>query len=133
MNYRWWLRLEGGAELAMACWLFSRLGASWLLFAVLFLVPDASMLGYLAGTYIGAWCYNIAHNYLLPLALVVAGVVLGGHWVVAVAIIWCAHISFDRMLGYGLKSAESFQSTHLGRIGRSKHAGGESDYPESLV
>ena len=32
--------------------------------------------------------------------------------------IWCAHIGFDRALGYGLKSAAGFEFTHLGRIGR---------------
>lgn len=34
------------------------------------------------------------------------------------ATIWCAHIGFDRALGYGLKYAEGFGFTHLGRIGR---------------
>jgi hypothetical protein len=37
---------------------------------------------------------------------------------VAVALIWAAHIQFDRMLGYGLKYASGFGDTHLGRIGR---------------
>jgi hypothetical protein len=32
------------------------------------------------------------------------------------ALIWCAHIGFDRTLGYGLKYAEGFGYTHLGRL-----------------
>lgn len=28
------------------------------------------------------------------------------------------HSAFDRLLGYGLKYADSFQNTHLGRIGK---------------
>ena len=34
------------------------------------------------------------------------------------ALIWAAHIGFDRALGYGLKYPTSFGETHLGRIGR---------------
>jgi hypothetical protein len=30
---------------------------------------------------------------------------------------WCAHISFDRALGYGLKFAEAFKPTHIQRAG----------------
>ncbi|NIT59671.1 MAG: DUF4260 family protein, partial [Aliifodinibius sp.] len=33
-------------------------------------------------------------------------------------IIWCAHIGFDRVLGYGLKYSAGFGFTHLGFIGR---------------
>jgi hypothetical protein len=36
----------------------------------------------------------------------------------AVAFILCAQISFDRMLGYGLKFSDSFKTTHLGTLGR---------------
>jgi hypothetical protein len=32
-------------------------------------------------------------------------------------VIWCAHIGFDRALGYGLKYPGDFKMTHLGRIG----------------
>jgi hypothetical protein len=38
----------------------------------------------------------------------------------ALALIWLAHIGFDRMLGYGLKYQSGFGDTHLGRIGRTK-------------
>ena len=34
------------------------------------------------------------------------------------ALIWAAHIGFDRMLGYGLKYPTGFGDTHLGAIGR---------------
>ncbi len=34
------------------------------------------------------------------------------------ALIWFAHIGFDRMLGYGLKSVTSHRLTHLGLVGR---------------
>lgn len=38
----------------------------------------------------------------------------------ALALIWVAHIGFDRALGYGLKYASGFGDTHLGRIGRAR-------------
>jgi hypothetical protein len=38
---------------------------------------------------------------------------------VSIALIWFAHIGFDRALGYGLKYPSAFQNTHMGRIGKS--------------
>jgi hypothetical protein len=32
----------------------------------------------------------------------------------SIALIWVAHIGFDRALGYGLKYATAFKHTHLG-------------------
>ena len=37
---------------------------------------------------------------------------------ISLALIWAAHIGFDRMLGLGLKYEAGFTFTHLGRIGR---------------
>jgi hypothetical protein len=78
------------------------------------------MLGYLAGPRAGAWCYNILHTYFISLSLAATAFSLGHPMVLAVALIWCAHISFDRMVGYGLKSPVSFQTTHLGLIGQKR-------------
>ena len=61
---------------------------------------------------------NAAHVYVLPLALLVVGFVAGLPAAMAGALIWIAHIGFDRALGYGLKYATGFGDTHLGRIGR---------------
>jgi len=41
----------------------------WLLFALLFLVPDLAMVGYLANVRVGVVAYNAVHTYLGPLAL----------------------------------------------------------------
>lgn len=65
----------------------------------------------------GAWTYNTAHTYALPLLLVAFG------WLIQpallpIACIWLAHIGVDRALGYGLKSDAGFSMTHLGPIGR---------------
>lgn len=113
-----WLRIEGAAAFAAAVVAYVWLGGSWWLFAVLFLVPDLGMLGYLAGPRIGAGAYNLAHLTALPAVL--AGISLMLDWPVLlpVAAVWVAHIGFDRMLGYGLKLSTGFHDTHLGRIGR---------------
>lgn len=112
------LRLEGLAALAAAATLYAHAGASWRLFAVLFLVPDVGMLGYLAGPKVGAAAYNALHTYVGPFALAALGFGLASQTAVAVALVWAAHIGFDRALGYGLKFPTAFGDTHLGRVGR---------------
>ena len=113
---RHWLRIEGVAALVIAVLIFARLEYSWALFAILFLAPDVSFAGYLAGPRAGAAAYNLLHSHAGPLLL---GIVLlsTGHSL-AVPLIWVAHVGFDRALGYGLKYPTAFSHTHLGRIGR---------------
>jgi hypothetical protein len=112
------LRAEGFAVLALAVVLYWRGGFSWILFAVLFLVPDVSMLGYLINPRIGAVCYNAVHTYVGPLLLALIGLFANVPICIAIALIWAAHIGFDRLLGYGLKYPTAFTDTHFGRIGR---------------
>jgi hypothetical protein len=114
-----WQRLEGLAMLFLSTFAYWQMGGTVLLFGVLFLVPDLSMLGYTFGTRAGATAYNLFHNYAVPVALVIVGGWTNHETIMFVALIWIAHIGFDRMLGYGLKHPTSFQDTHLGRIGRS--------------
>ena len=66
----------------------------------------------------GAVVYNAAHSLVGPIALAIAGLLLPSLPALALALIWVAHIGFDRLLGYGLKYAAGFGFTHLGRIGR---------------
>jgi len=111
------LRLEGLVVLLASVAAYAQLGAGWGAFAMLFLVPDLSFLGYLAGARTGAAVYNLAHSYVGPVALLALGTLADLPVVLAIGLIWCAHIGFDRMLGYGLKYASGFAATHLGRIG----------------
>jgi hypothetical protein len=115
-SVRVWLRAEGLAVLAVALVLYARGGYSWRLFAVLFLAPDLSLAGYLAGARVGAAIYNTLHSYVGPLVL--AAVLLATGRPAALPLIWLAHIGFDRLLGYGLKYPSAFGDTHLGAIGR---------------
>jgi hypothetical protein len=99
--------------------LYRDLARGWLLFALLFLIPDVSMLGYMAGHRAGARVYNLFHTYTAPLLLAFYGYWLLNAIALSVALIWTAHIGFDRLLGYGLKLPSGFKDAHLGRIGMS--------------
>lgn len=112
------LQLEGAVVLVASVWAYREFGAGWILFAVLLLGPDVSMLGYLRGPATGAWVYNVAHTYLAPALLVALGLAGVFDWGMAVGLIWLAHIGMDRALGYGLKHPKGFRFTHLaGHVG----------------
>ena len=110
------LRIEELALLAATILLYQHLHFGWLLFAILFFAPDLFMLGYLINHHAGAALYNLGHTLFLPLALFAIALAL--HWTIApaIALIWIAHIAFDRLLGYGLKYPTHFKDTHLQRI-----------------
>jgi hypothetical protein len=110
------LQLEGGAFLLAACVVYQHLHGSWLCFALLFLVPDISMLGYLANKRIGSVTYNFAHTYTVPILLLLALWYFGQTSWFWLAVVWAAHVGFDRLLGYGLKYETAFKDTHLNRV-----------------
>jgi len=110
------LHLEGLAVLAGSLALYFDAGYGWLLLLVLFLAPDLSMLGYVAGPALGALTYDVVHTYTLPVALGVIGVLGETDTAIQVALIWLAHIGMDRMLGYGLKYPSAFKDSHLQRV-----------------
>jgi hypothetical protein len=112
------LRADGLAVALASIVAFSWSGASWWRFAASILVPDLSILFYLAGSRLGAASYNAAHVYLGPIALFIAAAALAAPTGAVLALIWSAHIGIDRALGFGLKYSDGFTSTHLGRIGR---------------
>ena len=100
------LHIEGAAVLVAACVFYQQAHGSWLWFGLLFLAPDFSMLGYVASKKVGA------APFLLLLILWLSGQTSYA-WL---ALIWLAHIGFDRMLGYGLKYETAFKDTHLQRV-----------------
>ena len=109
------LRGEGLAIAAVAAVLYARTGASWWLFAALWLVPDLSMLGYLASPCRGARVYNAFHTYIVPITLGLLAWLLHARGLVPFALIWINHIGVDRTLSYGLKYSTGFTWTHLGQ------------------
>ena len=117
-NVRMILRVEGLAIFAAATFMYHRLGFAWPTFFWFFLLPDLSLAGYLLGPRIGAIAYNLAHSYVGAIGLALLGVATPGSPALIAGLIWLAHIGFDRALGFGLKYAQGFGHTHLGRIGK---------------
>ena len=114
------LKLEELFLFGLALFLFSQLDYGWGWYALLFLTPDLSMVGYLANPRLGAWTYNLIHHKGLAVALYVFGSLLpaSGAWLMFAGTLLFGHSSFDRVLGYGLKHEDAFQNTHLGVIGK---------------
>ena len=119
-SVRGWLRLEGAAVFLAGLALFGWLGGPWLLAIPLLLLPDASAIGYLRGPRVGAFTYNLVHNWAFGLAVLGIGLAAGSLAIELLGAAAIAHTGMDRAVGYGLKLPTSFQDTHLGRIGRSK-------------
>lgn len=110
--------------IAAACLAVAIPSGEWPWLLALFLVFDASMVGYLGGTRRGAWMYNAIHLYVGPVALGVAYVLFNVKGAGILALAWAFHVGVDRALGYGIKFEDGFHHTHLGWIGRRR--GGES-------
>lgn len=87
------------------------------MFAVLFLAPDLSIVGYAVSRKAGAALYNAARSYAPHAVLAVARVLTDLAFLWQIALMFSAHAAFDRSLGYGLKYAAGFRHTHLGPIG----------------
>jgi hypothetical protein len=102
-------RIEELAALTATILVYHHLHFSWLLFAILFLAPDLFMLGYLLNVRAGAALHNLGHFLLLPLSLLATGLTLHSAVADSIALIWLAHIFFDRLLGYGLKIPHAVQ------------------------
>jgi hypothetical protein len=111
------LRVEALAVLILSVVAYQRLHGSWILFALLLLVPDVSLAGYAINPRVGAAAYNVFHSYVSPALLALVGAVTGAS-VLPVCAIWVAHIGMDRVLGFGLKFPTAFESTHLGTLSR---------------
>lgn len=75
-------------------------------------------LAYVVGPVVGARAYNATHSLVGPAVLLLGTLTFNAPGVMTlVALVWIAHIGFDRVLGYGLKYRTGFERTHLGVIG----------------
>jgi hypothetical protein len=110
------LRVEGLAVAVSAIALYFHADYPWWLLVALALAPDLSMVGYLAGSTIGAAAYDAAHTYSLPVALAAVGLIADAETAVQLGLIWLTHIGVDRAIGYGLKYPTGFKDTHLQRV-----------------
>jgi hypothetical protein len=69
MNPKPLLHIEGAAVFLASLFVYQWHHGSWILFVLLFLVPDLSMIGYVFNPRVGAITYNLVHTYVGPLAL----------------------------------------------------------------
>jgi hypothetical protein len=116
-NLRWLLRLEDLAIFIFALMAYEFMGFQWGFFILVFFVPDLSLFAYFHSPRVGAIIYNIMHSYILPLMLFAYGFFVSASLADQLAIIWIAHIGFDRALGFGLKYSRGFRYTHYGKLG----------------
>jgi uncharacterized protein DUF4260 len=115
-----WIRADAAALFVVTLWACVAAHISWLWFFALFLVPDVSMIGYVFGPRVGAVAYNAGHLYAWPVGLLAAGLTYHTTWATTAALSWIAHITFDNVVGYGLKTPIGFEHTIYGPIGRAR-------------
>jgi hypothetical protein len=114
------LKLEEVTMLFFSVYLFNNLTFNWWWYLILFLLPDISFLGYAVNNKFGAFLYNVFHHKGVAILLYIIGVYSINEYLQLAGIILFGHSSFDRILGYGLKYTDSFNNTHLGKIGNKK-------------
>jgi Domain of unknown function (DUF4260) len=78
MNPRLLLHLEGAAVLAFSLFAYRWNHGGWIQFALIFLLPDLSMIGYVHNARLGAMTYYAIHTYV-GLFLLAGLSVAGGH------------------------------------------------------
>lgn len=112
------LKLEELGQFLLSILLFNTLDYAWWVFPSLILLPDLSMIGYLANPKVGAWLYNLFHHKLFAVVVLAIGFFLPNPTVMLAGIILFGHSAMDRIFSYGLKYNDDFKNTHLGRIGK---------------
>jgi hypothetical protein len=90
--------------------------ASWWPLVIFAMAPDVSFLaGMSGGLERGQLApravpvYNAVHRFWAPVVLVVIMFFINSPAWLAAGFAWIAHISFDRSLGFGLRTAQGFQ------------------------
>jgi hypothetical protein len=112
------LKLEELGQFLLSIILFNQLDYAWWIFPACILLPDLSMIGYLANPKIGAWLYNFFHHKLVAITILILGFWLNNSLLTLAGVILFGHSAMDRIFGYGLKFTDNFKNTHLGWIGK---------------
>jgi len=94
---------------------------AWGFYLALFFVPDISFILFVITKKLGVIAYNIFHHQGILAVLFIVGYLLQNDLIIKIALVFLAHSTFDRVAGYGLKYLDSFDHTHLGWVGKSKH------------
>jgi len=113
------IKLEELLLFILSIYLFSALDIAWWWYLILLLTPDLGALGYLINSKTGAITYNLTHHKGLAILIYFIGISAGSPVTQFAGLLMLGHSSLDRIFGYGLKFPDSFQNTHLGKIGKS--------------
>jgi hypothetical protein len=113
--YKAFLRIESAAIFLFLIALFLNFDLNWTTFLIFILAPDLFVLGYLKGPKFGAFVYNLAHNYAVPIIMVIIAMATDSVFAATLAAVWAMHIAADRAVGFGLKLPKGFKHTHLGK------------------
>jgi len=100
----------------LGIWVVVAQQTSWWQLVVFALAPDVTLLfGFRPGLQRGQLdpravpAYNAVHRFWAPAVLVGIALALQAPPWIAAGLAWCAHIAFDRSLGFGLRTPEGFQ------------------------
>jgi len=110
------LKLEGLAVFLASLYFFNEISGNWILFVLLIIVPDISMIGYIKDKKLGSITYNLVHNYILALVIIFYGILANNDLVTSFGLILSAHIGADRLVNYGLKYPSDFKDTHINKV-----------------
>ena len=113
---RMFLILESIVIFIGALLIYLFLSGNWIIFLVLLFAPDIFIVGYLKNSRIGSIIYNIGHIYVWSIILIIIGILIDLNLLILFSLIWIAHISMDRAMGYGLKYPSDFKHTHMQKI-----------------
>ena len=91
----WRARRSSSRALAAYGWL----GGPWLLVIPLLLLPDVSVIGYLRDPRVGAFTYNLVHNWAFGLGLLAVGLASGSAPIEILGTVAIAHTGMDRAVG----------------------------------
>ena len=99
---RRWLRLEGAVLLAGSLIAYSATRQPWWLVPLALLAPDLLMVGYFHGTRLGGTAIQPCPRHGAASCHGRLGWWQSRPLVVALGLIWLAHMGIDRLFGYGL-------------------------------
>lgn len=110
------IKIEGLFIFLAGIYFYNMFSGNWILFMLLIFVPDISIVGFLKNKKLGTITYNLSHNYILAIILLLVGFILGKPILTSLGLIVFSHVGIDRFLGYGLKYPSSFKDTHIQRL-----------------
>ena len=64
----------------------------------------------------GSYVYNIGHTYITPIIIALLYLYIDERLLLQISLIWLAHISIDRTLGFGLKYSSDTDKTIIQKM-----------------